>query len=366
MTEFLNTDLPGSDTHREEDMTTITILIKNLANRRILTNILSSQHKLLFRDEITEELAVTSDLIITDWPSHKKYASQFRQWREKVFPAVMPVMLIATSGSASLAYHNLWEEIEDLIHAPIQKAELIARVNNLVKLRILSLEQANRSSSLAVNNQLLEEEVSHKTAALKKSFLESVYLLVKAAEYRDEATANHIIRTGHYCRYLADTLGADRDFQETILVAAPMHDVGKIGIPDAILLKPDRLNANEWGVMRSHCELGEQLLSTGTSPYLAMGKEIAANHHEHWDGSGYPQKLKGEAIPLSARLMAMADVYDALRSRRPYKQPMEHQDAVDLILHGDNRVLPRHFDPEVINAFRKEADSFREIYSTLS
>jgi putative two-component system response regulator len=366
MTEFLPVSSPGEGSYQEENMTTITILIKNLANRRILTNILASQHKLLFRDEATEELAMRSDLIIIDWPFHKKYATKFRQWRQKAFPATIPTMLIASSDSATLAYHNLWEEIDDLIHVPVRKAELIARVNNLVKLRILSLEQASRCNALAVNNQLLEEEICHKTAALKKSFLESVYLLIKAAEYRDEATGNHIERTGHYCQYLADALGADREFRETILVAAPMHDVGKIGIPDAILLKPTQLDTSEWRVMRSHCKLGEQLLSSGTSPYLAMGKEIAGNHHEHWDGSGYPHGLKDEAIPLPARLMAIADVYDALRSRRPYKQPMEHHAAVELILNGDQRIQPNHFDPEVLNAFRKEVDSFREIYATFS
>jgi putative two-component system response regulator len=347
-------------------MTTIAILINNQANRKILNTILSSQYNLIFRDNATEELIVTSDLVITDWSAYKRFASKLRQWREKVFPAVIPIMLIASSESATLAYHNLWQEIEDLIHVPIYKAEMVARVNNLIKLRILSQEQASRSNTLATNNRLLEEEISRKTAALKKSFLESVYLLVKAAEYRDEATGNHIERTGHYCRYLAASLGADQEFQDTIFFAAPMHDIGKIGIPDAILLKPKYLDRSEWCIMRTHCELGEQLLSSSNSPYLAMGKQIAGAHHEHWDGSGYPQGLKGEDIPLPARLMAMADVYDALRSRRPYKQAMDHQSATELINKGDNRILPNHFDPEVLNAFRKQTDSFQEIYATLS
>jgi putative two-component system response regulator len=347
-------------------MTTIAILINNQANRKILNSILSTQYNLLFRDNATEELIMASDLVITDWPAHKRFASKLRQWREKVFPAVIPIMLIASSKSATLAYHNLWEEIEDLIQVPIHKAEMVARVNNLIKLRILSQEQASRSNTLATNNRLLEEEISRKTAALKKSFLESVYLLVKAAEYRDEATGNHIERTGHYCRYLAASLGADQEFQDTIFFAAPMHDIGKIGIPDAILLKPNHLDLSEWRIMRTHCELGKKLLSSSNSPYLAMGKQIAGGHHEHWDGSGYPQGLKGEQIPLPARLMAMADVYDALRSRRPYKQAMDHQSATELINKGDNRILPNHFDPEVLNAFRKQTDSFQEIYATLS
>jgi putative two-component system response regulator len=347
-------------------MTTIAILINNQANRKILNNILASQYNLLFRDIATEELILTSDLIITDWSSHKKYTSKIQQWRKKAFPAVIPIMLIASSGSATLAYHNLWEEIEDLIRVPIHKAELMARVNNLIKLRILSLEQTSRSNTLATNNRLLEEEISLKTAALRNSFLETVYLLVKTAEYRDEATGHHIERTGHYCRYLAAALGADQEFQDTIFFAAPMHDIGKIGIPDAILLKPNHLDRGEWRIMRTHCELGKQILSSSHSPYLTMGKAIASGHHEHWDGSGYPLGLKGEQIPLPARLMAMADVYDALRSRRPYKHAMDHQTTTELIFNGDERVLPQHFDPEVLHAFRKEADSFQEIYATLS
>jgi putative two-component system response regulator len=347
-------------------MTTIAILINNKANRKILNHILASRHNLLFRDTLTETLIMDSDLIITDWPTHKKFSQRLKQWRQQLFPAVIPIMLIAPSDNISLAYHNLWEEIEDLIRPPIHKAELIARVNNLVKLRILSQEQTSRTNTLTINNRLLEEEVAHKTAALKKSFLESVYLLVKAAEYRDESTGSHIERTGHYCRQLAATLGADRVFQETIFFAAPMHDIGKIGIPDAILLKPCELDRKEWRIMRSHCELGEALLSSSQSPFIAMGKEIAGGHHEHWDGSGYPQGLKGEEIPLSARLMALADVYDALRSNRPYKQSMEHQAAVELIFNGDQRILPHHFDPEVLNAFRKEAGSFQEIYTMMS
>jgi putative two-component system response regulator len=347
-------------------MTTIAILINNKANRQTLNKILASQHNLQFRETLTQSQVLESDLIITDWPSYKLHAKQLSQWRKQAFPAVIPVMLIAPSENLSLAYHNLWEEIEDLIRIPINKAELVARVNNLIKLRILSQEQTNRTNNLAINNRLLEEEITRKTAALKSSFLESVYLLVKAAEYRDESTGNHIERTGHFCRHLAAALGSDREFQETIFFAAPMHDIGKIGIPDAILLKPNRLDLKEWGVMRTHCELGEALLSSSQSPFIAMGKEIAAGHHEHWDGTGYPHGLKGEAIPLSARLMALVDVYDALRSQRPYKEPMSHHITVSLMLKGDKRILPHHFDPEVLNTFLKVEESFREIYATLS
>ncbi|NJD08176.1 MAG: HD domain-containing protein [Methylococcaceae bacterium] len=347
-------------------MTRIAIMIENPANRRILTETLGDRHKLLFCDGSTVELALQPDVIILDGPSHRKCAPRLKSWRQTAFPAVIPVMLIASSAAASLAAHQLWEDIEDVIHVPIQKAELLARVNNLMKLRALSLEQASRSDSLAVNNRLLEEEVCRKTAALKESFLESVYLLLKAAEYRDEETGNHIERSGHYCKYLASAVGADRNFQETIFVAGPMHDVGKIGIPDAILLKPGRLDQHEWQIMRSHCELGERLLASGTSPYLAMGVEVAGGHHEHWDGSGYPRAIAGEAIPLSARIMALADIYDALRSRRPYKQPMDHATAVALILKGDGRVLPDHFDPTILDAFRREAGTFEQIYATFS
>jgi putative two-component system response regulator len=142
-----------------------------------------------------------------------------------------------------------------------------------------------------------------------------------------------------------------------------MHDVGKIGIPDSILLKKGPLTSRQWSVMRTHAAIGAQMLAHGDSPYLQMGAQIAAAHHERWDGTGYPHGLKREEIPLAARLMTVCDVYDALRSVRPYKPAFDHARAVAIITEGDRRTKPMHFDPTVLDAFRRGAEAFRAIFA---
>jgi putative two-component system response regulator len=156
------------------------------------------------------------------------------------------------------------------------------------------------------------------------------------------------------------------DFSTAIYHASPMHDIGKIGIPDSVLLKPGKFTDDEWRVMQTHCALGAGILATGTSPYTRMGAEIALSHHERWDGSGYPNGLTGATIPQSARIMQICDVYDALRSLRPYKQPIDHTLAVEIIAVGDGRTRPEHFDPAVLSAFLGMANQFEAIYDEVS
>jgi putative two-component system response regulator len=141
-----------------------------------------------------------------------------------------------------------------------------------------------------------------------------------------------------------------------------MHDIGKIAIPDAILLKPGVFTPDEWAIMKSHSALGAQILARGNSPYLAMGAEIALNHHERWDGTGYPNGKAGEDIPISARIMNICDQYDALRSVRPYKPAYSHEKTIEILIKGDGRTLPEHFDPEVWSAFIRSADHIEEIF----
>jgi putative two-component system response regulator len=173
-------------------------------------------------------------------------------------------------------------------------------------------------------------------------------------------------RISYYTEEIAVAIGMNAGFCEAIHFACPMHDLGKIAIPDAILQKRGALNEQEWEIMKSHSALGAQLLGTGDSPYLLMGAEIALNHQERWDGSGYPSRLKGEAIPISARIMNICDQYDALRSARPYKSALSHEAVVEVITVGDGRTLPSHFDPEVLEAFKRFAARFREIFETVA
>jgi putative two-component system response regulator len=216
---------------------------------------------------------------------------------------------------------------------------------------------------LADHNRLLEEQVRTRTRQLTESYRDTIFALARAAEYHDEDTGLHIKRVSHYCVTLAERMGMDAVFRDAIFYASPMHDVGKIGIPAAVLLKPAALNAEEWLVMKKHPERGSRILGEiSASPYLTMGKEIALGHHERWDGSGYPNGRRGEEIPPSARIMMLGDIYDALRARRSYKQPYAHEQAMEIITKGDGRTLPAHFDPAVLVAFKTSADIFREIY----
>jgi putative two-component system response regulator len=179
---------------------------------------------------------------------------------------------------------------------------------------------------------------------------------------KDIDTGAHIQRISYYCSTLAIILGMSEEFVENIFFASPMHDIGKIGIPDHILLKPDGLGAGEWETMKCHTSMGAEILGNSKSPYLKMGAEIALHHHERWDGSGYPNGISGTAIPLTARLMQLCDVYDALRSKRPYKAGFDHARTVEIVTQGDGRTKPEHFDPELLVAFGQNHAAFCDIF----
>lgn len=179
--------------------------------------------------------------------------------------------------------------------------------------------------------------------------LEIIRRLGRAAEYKDNETGLHVIRMGHYSRLIATHINANEEWVECLFNAAPMHDIGKIGIPDANLLNPNKLSDDEWKIMRKHPEFGAEIIGDNDSELLKMAKEIALNHHEKWDGSGYPQGLKGGKIPLTARIIAIADVFDALTTKRPYKEAWPIERAISFI----NEKSASHFDPELVLAFHK-------------
>lgn len=271
--------------------------------------------------------------------------------------AVIPVVVITASLEKDSRMRALQEGAEDFLTRPIERFEVVARIKNLSRLKAYQ-------NLLKRYNEELKKEVEAKTAELQQSHLETLLMLAKASEYRDEETGQHIQRMGEYAQLLALKMGLDKEFAANLLHAAPMHDVGKIGIPDSILLKPGPLSDGEWGVMKSHTVLGGHLLKSGRSPYLKVGARIALGHHERFDGSGYPAGLKAEAIPLEARIVQVCDTYDALRSKRPYKPPFEHRETLEIISRGDGRTRPEHFDPEVLSAFQKSAKDFEEIFES--
>jgi putative two-component system response regulator len=271
----------------------------------------------------------------------------------------IPVILVTALNDHDSFLRGLEAGAEEFLTKPVERIELGIRVRNLLRLKEMH-------DFLNNHNQLLEHQVKLRTAQLEESYRESLYLLTRAAEYRDETTGAHITRISDYCHSLAQVMGQSQEFQRKIFYASPMHDIGKIGIPDSILLKKAPLAPHEWAIMKTHTTVGADLLSEGRSEYLRMAAEIARSHHERWDGSGYPNGLAREEIPLPARMMALCDCYDALRSARPYKEAFSHERTIDILIKGDGRTKPEHFDPDVLEAFISNAGIFSEIYHRLS
>jgi putative two-component system response regulator len=269
----------------------------------------------------------------------------------------LPVLVITAQPELKLL--ALRAGAKDFISKPFDRLEVLARVYNLLEVRLL--HQALRDL-----NATLEQRVSDRTAELHDGYLETIFTLTRAAEHKDEDTGSHVQRISHYCRELARLLGMDADFVEQICIASPMHDVGKIGIPDNILLKPGGFTPEEWEIMKTHAAMGSEILGDSKSPYLQMGAEIARDHHERWDGSGYPNGKRGAAIPLAARIMNICDIYDALRSARPYKRAFDHLLAMEIITVGDGRTQPAHFDPNVFAVFTEHHMVFQAIYAKLT
>jgi HD-GYP domain-containing protein (c-di-GMP phosphodiesterase class II) len=242
-------------------------------------------------------------------------------------------------------------------------AALIAPVNHFAG---RAIERAAMTDAILRKNQRLREQrrlIADLHAETEDAFMLSIRLLAKAAELSDEVTGNHIIRVNEYSYALAMRLGRPRAWCNEIRYSAQLHDVGKMSVDAAVLKKKGKLNETEWEEMRRHPLYGYEILRT--SPRLGMAADIARGHHEKWDGSGYPAQLKGEAIPLSARIVAVADVYDALRSARPYKPGFSHEEACRIILEGDERIDPgRHFDPRVLAAFAAGHDEMARIWAS--
>jgi len=268
----------------------------------------------------------------------------------------IPIIMLTALEDRESKIRGLETGAEEYLTKPVDRMDLKVRVRNLLRLKEFN-------DFLANHNRILEQQVDERTQALKDSFVETIYTLMRAAEYRDDETGIHVKRVSFYAKKMAEKLGMDKTFCETIFYASPMHDVGKLGIPDRILLKSGKFTSEEWEIMKTHTTIGAGILAETSSPYLRMGREIALGHHERWDGGGYPGGLRGDSIPLPARIMQICDVYDALRSKRPYKPAFDHAKTMKIITRGDGRTGPSHFDPGVLAAFQSSAGDLEEIFN---
>ncbi len=254
----------------------------------------------------------------------------------------LPILVLTADSTRETRMRALSAGASDFLTKPFDTTEVVLRVKNLMLTRLLALELQNQ-------NALLEQRVLERTLALEQARLEIVDRLALAAEYRDDATGEHGRRVGRLAALVARGLGLPADTVELIERAAPLHDVGKLAVPDEILLKPGKLTPDELEAMKLHTVVGGEILGRSRSELLRMSEEIALTHHEWWDGSGYPCGLEGEEIPLVGRIAALADVFDALTHRRPHRRAWPVAEALAEI----ERLRGRQFDPQVVDVFRR-------------
>jgi two-component system response regulator RpfG len=266
----------------------------------------------------------------------------------------VPIVMVTGQEDKKVRYAALDAGITDFLTKPVDARECLARCRNLLTLRRQQL-------ALEDKRRLLEGMVDEATREIREREKETLLRLARAGEFRDEETGYHLIRMARYSRLIANAIGLERDEAESIELAAPLHDIGKIGIPDGILLKPARLDEPEWSTMQRHPVIGHEILKGSASKYVRMGALIALGHHERYDGKGYPNGLEGDHIPLCARIVAVADVYDALTSVRPYKKAWKSPDAFDYI----RAQRGKHFDPRLADAFLGMGERVLEVQRDL-
>jgi response regulator RpfG family c-di-GMP phosphodiesterase len=291
-------------------------------------------------------LANDPELIIVDFMMPDlngiEFIKKIRAVPEKIN---IPILMVTANDNSNVRYEALESGATDFLNKPIDKTEFMIRVRNMLALR-------NSQRKLSDKAAWLAEEVQKATREMRNREQEVIFRLSKAAEYRDPETGGHIRRMAHYSKHIAHQLGMSIPLQNMILEAAPMHDIGKVGIPDAILLKPGKLDECEFELMKEHAAFGHNILNGSSSKLMQLGALIALTHHEKYDGSGYPNGLVGDKTPIYGQIIAVADVFDALTSERPYKKPWSIESAIDFLKEGSGK----HFKPECVTAFLQNWD----------
>lgn len=297
-----------------------------------------------------------ADLIITDYKMPNIDGIEFIQAVRNIASCEhIPLMMITVVSEKAIRYEAFEAGATAFLTRPIDHIECRTTCRNLLKIHL-------QHKIIEQKANFLSEQVRLATEQILQREQETILRLAKAGEYRDEETGNHVIRMAKCCREIAQELGLSEQECDDLEQSAQMHDIGKIGIPDKILLKPGRFDKDEWAIMQTHTTIGYKILSDSQSKYMQMGAIIALNHHERFDGSGYPNKLKGTDIPLIARIVSVADVFDALRSVRPYKDAWSIEKSIAFIKEGSGT----QFDSQCVNAFFKRLDKILEIQKAYS
>ncbi len=275
-------------------------------------------------------------------------------------------VILTGHGGSKEAIGALKLGVIDFLEKPLDIDHLLHVVRRAEELVLLKRANRHYKAGLEADVQAKTLENRKLLSNLENAYEEALECLAVAAEYKDSETGNHISRVGEYAQLIAKELGWSKERQNLILLAAPLHDVGKIGTPESILLKPGKLDSDEVEIMKQHTQNGYDILSKSKYPVMQAAANIARCHHERWNGGGYPRGIKGTEIPIEARITSLVDVYDALRSKRPYKPEFDQEKTLSIMLDGDGRTDPSHFDPELIDIFRKVAGKFDEIYLKLA
>jgi two-component system response regulator RpfG len=343
-------------------MATILIIDDQLTSRQILQQLVSSIEENLTVKAFENPLEAlkwtetnTFNLVLTDYQMPEMNGIEFIK-RLRSNPALthIPVIMVTSIEDKNVRYEALEVGATDFLMKPVDHHECRARCRNL-------LTQNQQYRIISDRSRWLERRVAEATSEIRMRERETLLRLARAGEYRDEETGNHVIRMAKYSRVIAEQLGFSKDEADVIEMSAPMHDIGKIGIRDDILLKPGKLTSEEFEVMKNHTIIGYDILKDSPSKFLQLGGVIALGHHEKFDGTGYPYGKKGNDIPIEARIVTVADVYDALVSDRPYKNAWSTEAAIEYMESHKGK----HFDPECFDAFKSEIDKIAKVQEML-